>query len=118
MLPVPTSTIDMRMIGPNLFPARMRRLDLAADQDFGPLQLDYAATYSYTHLNSGQGKGADLTMRITNVGWILDRTQSDLYPRFTQTSGPDFTNFANYRIRALLYAGKPNWDLLATITPR
>ena len=29
-----------------------------------------------------------------------------------------FTNFANYRIRALLYAGKPNWQLLATITPR
>ena len=28
------------------------------------------------------------------------------------------TNFTNYRIRALLYAGKPNWDLLATITPR
>ena len=28
------------------------------------------------------------------------------------------TNFTNYRIRALLYAGKPNWDLLATVTPR
>ena len=28
------------------------------------------------------------------------------------------TNFRNYRIRALPYAGKPNWDLLATITPR
>ena len=28
------------------------------------------------------------------------------------------TNFANYRIRALLYAGKPNWDLLTTIQPR
>ncbi|MDE2824743.1 MAG: ISL3 family transposase [Gemmatimonadota bacterium] len=28
-----------------------------------------------------------------------------------------FRNFANYRIRALLYAGKPNWDLLATLTP-
>lgn len=26
--------------------------------------------------------------------------------------------FEHYRIRALLYAGKPNWDLLATITPR
>ena len=26
-------------------------------------------------------------------------------------------NFANYRIRALLYAGKPNWDLLAAATP-
>lgn len=29
-----------------------------------------------------------------------------------------FTSFRNYRIRALLYAGKPNWDLLETITPR
>ena len=28
-----------------------------------------------------------------------------------------FRNFANYRIRALLYAGKPNWDLLAAVTP-
>ena len=27
-----------------------------------------------------------------------------------------FRNFANYRIRALLYAGKPNWNLLTTIT--
>jgi transposase len=29
-----------------------------------------------------------------------------------------FTSFRNYRIRALLYAGKPNWSLLATINPR
>lgn len=28
------------------------------------------------------------------------------------------TNFRNYRIRALLYAGRPNWDLLSTLTPR
>lgn len=28
------------------------------------------------------------------------------------------TNLRNYRIRALLYAGMPNWPLLATITPR
>ncbi|MCQ3808811.1 MAG: transposase, partial [Acidimicrobiia bacterium] len=28
-----------------------------------------------------------------------------------------FTNFANYRIRTLLYAGKPNWALLETLTP-
>ncbi len=26
-------------------------------------------------------------------------------------------NFAHYRIRSLLYAGKPNWALLDTITP-
>ena len=29
-----------------------------------------------------------------------------------------FTSFRNYRIRTLLYAGKPNWALLPTITPR
>jgi transposase len=29
-----------------------------------------------------------------------------------------FTRWRNYRIRALLYAGQPNWDLLATLTPR
>ena len=28
-----------------------------------------------------------------------------------------FRNFAYYRIRALLYAGNPNWELLATISP-
>jgi transposase len=29
-----------------------------------------------------------------------------------------FRRFRNHRIRVLLYAGQPNWDLLATITPR
>jgi transposase len=29
-----------------------------------------------------------------------------------------FTSFRNYRIRSLLYAGKPNWELLATVAPR
>lgn len=29
-----------------------------------------------------------------------------------------FTRFRNYRIRVLLYAGRPNWHLLATLTPR
>ena len=29
-----------------------------------------------------------------------------------------FTSFRNYRIRSLLYAGRPNWSLLDTVTPR
>lgn len=29
-----------------------------------------------------------------------------------------FTRFRNFRVRALLYAGRPNWALLATVTPR
>ena len=32
--------------------------------------------------------------------------------------GFGFRKFASYRIRVLLYAGRPDWDLLATITPR
>ena len=32
--------------------------------------------------------------------------------------GFGFRKFAYYRVRALLYAGKPNWNLLPTITPR
>lgn len=32
--------------------------------------------------------------------------------------GFGFRRFRHYRVRALLYAGHPNWDLLATTTPR
>jgi transposase len=32
--------------------------------------------------------------------------------------GFGFSRFEHYRIRVLLYAGKPNWALLATVTPR
>ncbi len=32
--------------------------------------------------------------------------------------GSGFRNFANYRIRALLYAGKPNWRVLGSIVVR
>jgi transposase len=29
-----------------------------------------------------------------------------------------FKNFRNYRVKSLLYVGKPNWSLLPTLTPR
>jgi transposase len=32
--------------------------------------------------------------------------------------GFGFRSFIHYRIRVLLYAGRPNWDLLPTLTPR
>lgn len=32
--------------------------------------------------------------------------------------GFGFRRLRHYRVRALLYAGRPNWDLLATVTPR
>ncbi|MGB3410350.1 MAG: transposase [Microthrixaceae bacterium] len=36
----------------------------------------------------------------------------------TKRVGFGFRHFNNYRTRVLLYTGKPNWDLLATVAPR
>ena len=95
--PVPASTINLTMTGPNNVFVRMRNADFGVEHEFGRLQIDYKASYNQTHVNRGNGKGGVLINQITGVGWILDRTESDLYPRFIQTAGPDFTNPANYR---------------------
>lgn len=43
---------------------------------------------------------------------------NNLVKRLKRVSAFGIINFRNYRIRALLYAGKPNWVLLPTIQPR
>ena len=92
------STIDMTTTGPGNFYSRMRRIGAGAEHTFGALTLDYDAFFTMTNINGGGGgRGGILVNRITNVGWILDRTESDLYPKFTQTEGADFNNAANYR---------------------
>ena len=94
---VPASNIDQTTQGPNNFFLRLRHAEIGAEHEFGRLALDYNAGYSQTHINSGNGRSGNLLMRLTGVGWILDRSQNDLYPRFTQTEGPDVTDPANYR---------------------
>ncbi|MDP3071919.1 MAG: TonB-dependent receptor [Opitutaceae bacterium] len=94
--PVAASVIDVTETMFSFF-NRTRQVDVGAEHVFDRLQLDYNATYSQTHNNLGSGKGGTLTNRISGIGWTLDRTQSDLYPRFIQTAGPDITNPANYR---------------------
>ena len=59
---------------------RLRRSISAPNTIWAGSQLDYNAAYSQTHINLGSGKGGVLINRITGVGWILDRTESDLYP--------------------------------------
>ena len=57
------------------------------------------AAWHQAHVTNGPTEAANnLTKRIKRIGF-------------------GFTRFRNYRIRVLLYAGRPNWDLLATITP-
>ncbi len=95
---IPASTIDNTMTGPGTFFNRMRRVDLGAEHTFGRLQLDYNAVYTQTNINGGGGgRGGIMINRVTGVGWILDRTQSDLFPRFTQTEGPNFSDPSVYR---------------------
>jgi len=93
----PGSTINLTMTGPNNVFVRMRNVDFGVEHEFERWQIDYRAAYNQTHVNRGNGKGGVLINQITGVGWILDRTSSDLYPRFIQTEGPDITNPANYR---------------------
>ncbi|WP_414662169.1 TonB-dependent receptor [Horticoccus sp. 23ND18S-11] len=94
--PVAAATIDVTETMFSFF-NRTRQFDLGVEHEFGAFEIDYNAAYSQTHNNLGSGKGGTLTNRLTGAGWILDRTQSDLYPRFLPNGGPDFTNPANYR---------------------
>jgi TonB-dependent receptor len=100
---------------------RLRHIDLGGEHRFGPFETDWAAVVSrtrYRYLGSEgnlinrignvpfigpNGAAGSATNNIvgpngeTGVGWVLDRTQSDLYPRFIQNGGLDFTNPNNYR---------------------
>ncbi|MBI5767261.1 MAG: TonB-dependent receptor [Verrucomicrobia bacterium] len=94
--PVAASVIDVTETMFSFF-NRTRQVDFGGEHNLSRLQVDYNANYSQTHNNLGVGNGGTLTNRIAGIGWMLDRTQSDLYPRFLQTAGSDITNPANYR---------------------
>ena len=98
---VAASNIDMQS---NMFGTRNRNrhVRFGGEHEFGPLQLEYVGFFSTTHVNRTKNGGAALTNRINGVGWLLDRTYSDLFPSFTQVGGPDFTNSANYLPTATL----------------
>lgn len=103
---------------------RLRHMDLAGEHTFGPLDVDWGGLWSRTRYRTLGAEGV-LTNRIgfipmvgpsggpitavrntiplqgpngeTGVGWILDRTKSDLYPQFLPNGGLDWTNPNNYR---------------------
>jgi len=100
---------------------RFRQVDVGGQHQLGRLAFDWAALWSRMRYRTLGGDGI-LTNRIggvpfigpngqtgsstnnvrgpngeTGVGWILDRTESDLYPKFIQNGGLDFTNPNNYR---------------------
>lgn len=78
------------------------------DHRWNNLSFDYAARYSYTHFDSGSGKtgpgkgsGGQITMRVPNIGFILDKSDPDGRV-FTQTAGPSVYDVANYTSNVVL----------------
>jgi len=97
---IPASQLDIVNNGPNSFVVETYLIDFGGEHEFGAFQLDYNLGFSRNHQQSGllpNGGQTALTNRISNIGWTIDRTQSDVYPRFVQTAGADITNSANYR---------------------
>ncbi len=80
---------------------RTRLFGLGAEHEFDRWSIDYDASYSQTHNNLGHEPGGTLTMRVPNVGWIID-TANPEQPQFTQTSGPSIYDIANYRTAVTL----------------
>ena len=100
---------------------RLRHMDLAGEHKWDRLEVEWGGLWSRTRYrylgaegnlvnrlgnipfigpNGGPGSATNNVVGPngeTGVGWILDRTQSDLYPRFIQNGGLDFNNSANYR---------------------
>ena len=73
-------------------------LSLGAEHKFDRVMIDYTGAYSWNRWNRSTGKsGGNLVSSVSNVGWIVDRSASDLSPRFVQTGGLDVTNPANFR---------------------
>lgn len=61
---------------------------------------DHIVAWHHARVTNGPTEAINnLIKRIKRIGFGLRR-------------------FRHYRVRALLYAGRPNWDLLATVTPR
>lgn len=93
----PGSTIDLTNSMYTGWYQALRNGGIGGEHDLGRLKLDWDTFYSDARVLSAKKHDGVLIMRITNVGWLLDRTQSDMFPRFVQTEGPSFTDPNNYR---------------------
>ena len=60
--------------------------------------------------------GKDIANRTIGTRQLSSEAVNNLIKRIKRI-GFGFRRFAHYRLRVLLYAGRPNWDRLATITP-
>ncbi|MBI4625507.1 MAG: TonB-dependent receptor, partial [Verrucomicrobia bacterium] len=86
---------------------------------FDALTIDYSLSYSnsanyydVSHKNDkydNRPKGS-VTMRLGNIGWIVDRSKDSEIPAITQTEGPDMRNLDNYGSLVLTQADQRGFD--------
>jgi iron complex outermembrane receptor protein len=106
--------IEVLSDGPLNYNLRMRRVDFSGEHNYPNWLIEYSASAAESHLNNGQGRGGVMALRFFdpalqvvgqpvnfgNASWIIDKSQSDVYPRFTNNGGADWNNPNNYLPRA------------------
>lgn len=89
---------------------RTRLVAAGAEHELDRFAIDYDVSYSQTHNNLGHEPGGNLVMRVPNVGWVVDTTDTE-NPRFTQTAGPSIYDIANYRNSVTLLTRNDDRDI-------
>ena len=106
--------IEVLSDGPLNYNLRMRRVDFSGEHNYRNWLIEYGGSAGLSHLNNGQGRGGVMALRFFdpalqtagqpvnfgNAAWILDKSASDVYPRFTRNGGADWTDPRNYLPRA------------------
>ncbi len=90
---------------------------------FTGLEIDYGASFSnsqtyYDYAPSGRHfqsrpKG-QITYRLPNIGFVIDRRDSPKWPKITQTTGPDLYNLDNYNTLVLNQLDREGEDEIMT----
>lgn len=101
------------------FLTRERQIQVGAEHEIDRLKIDYDFNYNANHANLGNGArgaapGGQLSMDIRNIGWLVDKTGSEMRPTFSQTTGASIYDLANYRNALMvLRDNKRNTDIYA-----
>ena len=80
------------------FNDKQLNFNAGAKHRFDRLEVNYDAAYSRSHtlMNTGEhwgsGGGGAFTASVRSVGWTIDRSASEEYPKWTQTEGADISN--------------------------
>ena len=95
------------------------RASRRADQALRNTWSGSIRTFAYGLVPRGRTdlKAVD-TIRTADFSHLAADPVPAHFRRAVKRAAFGFRRFAHYRIRALLYAGKPNWTLLAGFTPR